>query len=391
MPSQRKVYLNNDCALKVLESPCVYNIAKDELYLLDTEAFEFLLSCRSPRDVEGVDRAFVEECLKEGILVEGEGQNRRKVHRGPSMEPSLRYLEHLVTERCNLRCRHCYLGKATQRELTVENIKKGLDDFEAIGGLRVLVSGGEPMMHSQFWDINALLPGYSFRTVLLTNGLFIEDVDTARRLNFHEVQVSIDGIGPSHDLIRGTGTFERALMSVSILKDAGVDVSVATMAHRGNHRDFPRMKRLFEGLRIREWSIDVPCLSGYMVENRELLLNYDEAASLFEYRFGVSGHTSTPGYACGSHLMCVTVEGTFVRCGFFKDEPLGTIDEGLRKAWTGLHHWRLDELDCRCPHINDCRGGCRYRAYLHTGSLKAPDPLFCNLYRGVPKGPMAPC
>ncbi len=376
----KKVVLSDSCVLKRLEEPSVYNIDTDELYTLDEEAYRFLLNCRKPTPPGGVDREFLKFCLDEGILVERDrGENTARLQSHPSPFPSLRYLEVLLTERCNLRCRHCYIDDTGGDELPFDDLLSVLEEFESIGGLRCLLSGGEPMLHSRFWDINSVVRDFSFRTVLITNGMFI-DRATVRLLRVHEVQVSIDGLEDSHDLVRGKGTFRRALESIYLLKEAGIDVSVATMIYSSNRNDFPLLRSLFEDIGIKEWSIDVPCPAGRLARNRDLILPYEDAVRLLEYGFSSGSHSSSPGYACGSHLMCLTGEGRFVRCGFFRDEPVGDVDDGLIKSWNRLHHWRLDELNCNCPHLHNCRGGCRYRAYIHYGSLQSPDPLYCGIY-----------
>ncbi len=380
----KSLVLSPHCALKMLEEPCVYNMRADELYTLDNEAFDFLVSLRKPRKPEGVEEGFIDYCINEGILVDSGERNPWPVHGGSIPAPTLRYLEVLLTDRCNLRCTHCYLG-LKGGELDTEELFKVLKEFEEMGGLKILLSGGEPMLHSRFREINSMLKRFSFRSVLLTNGLLIDE-RAAMDLNFHEVQVSIDGLRESHDFLRGEGTFEKAVEAVKTLRRKGVEVSVATMVHRKNRHDFPAMEGFLRELGVRGWSIDVPCVAD---DGGGVFLSYQEAAGFLSYGFGSPGHCSSPGYACGSHLICLTSSGTFARCGFFRNEPVGSPGEGLRAAWHRLHHWTLSELDCDCPHIEECRGGCRYRAYLDSGSLSAPDPVLCKSY-GVecpdPKG-----
>ena len=370
-----KVVLSPDCTLKLLEEPTVYNIRTDELYTLDGEAFEFLKSSTSPADPGNVDRKFLDYCLEEGILIEGGSRNPWPVSGRIQKGPSLRYIEVLLTDRCNLRCRHCYLG-LSGGELRTDSLYRAFTEFEDMGGLKVLLSGGEPMLHSRFREINSRLKTFSFRTVLLTNGFFIDD-RTVRELNVHEVQVSMDGLEESHDFLRGRGAFRRAVDAIRTLKRAGMDVTVATMVHRRNRNDFPAMEDLLKELGVRGWSIDVPCVRD---DADGVFLPCEEAAALLSYGFGPSGRCSSPGYACGSHLICLTSNGTFARCGFFCNEPVGTVEGGLERAWQNLHHRTLDELECRCPHLMECRGGCRYRASLFYGSLSAPDPVLCRAF-----------
>ncbi|MBI5286689.1 MAG: radical SAM protein [Deltaproteobacteria bacterium] len=408
MSSQNRVTLSRDCALKRLETPAVYHIKRDELYELDQEAFDFLLGCYSPRGAEGIDQTFLDFCLKEGILVSPApssssgkcGGRNSPPPVNPSPRPSLRYLELLLTERCNLRCSHCYLGDAGTKDLAFERVVRVMDEFERVQGLRLLLSGGEPLLHRDFWRINELLPGYNFRTVLLTNGTLIDNREwrvesgetrfstlnsqvlkgVSQRLNVHEVQISLDGMEASHDVIRGKGSFKKALRAIECLKEAWIDISIATMVTSYNRGDFTEMKKLLEGFDIKAWTIDIPCLAGNLLEDPSLLIPYNKAIKYLDYAYGGGNHGSSPGYACGSHLCAVTSDGVVCRCGFFRGEVAGSIEDGLEVCWNRIKHYTLDELECSCPHRDICRGGCRFRALTHTGSIFAPDPLYCRAY-----------
>ena len=107
--------------------------------------------------------------------------------------PSLRYLELMLTESCNLRCRHCYLGEAGEQELPLAAVVQTLTEFQEMQGLRVLLSGGEPLLYSRWQELNERLPEFELRLVLLSNGLLLTDA-LIQGLNVHEVQLSLDGL-----------------------------------------------------------------------------------------------------------------------------------------------------------------------------------------------------
>lgn len=374
--------ISPDCFLKFLEEPCIYNIETDELYETNTEAFDFLKLCDGSRRVRNLnfERKFVDWCLEEGILVTRKQSLKRQFILEKAPVPSLRYLELQITARCNLQCRHCYLGTAGVQNLAFEQIMAILQEFEQMQGLRLLISGGEPLLHPDFWSLNSNLARFGFRSVLLSNGSLI-DSTTARRLNVHEVQISLDGIGGSHDYLRGSGSFDKAMQAIQELRLSGKDISVATMVHSRNLDDFPKLKTLIEDLGIREWNVDVPCAIGSLLEHEEVQVPYAEAAPFLKYSFGGGLYSSSPGFACGAHLCTVTPEGKMANCGFFSNTPVGHIEEGLRQCWERINHIRLDELQCQCRYKEECRGGCRFRASIEK-DIYAPDPIQCYL-RGV--------
>jgi radical SAM protein with 4Fe4S-binding SPASM domain len=380
--------LAKDAVLKWLEKPSVYVLKRDELYELDDEAFEYLRSSAAEEGGSPVSGEFIEFCLEEGILVPSDlidgdipGNQRTVVERPPVIKspvPSLRYLELQITDRCNLRCRHCYIGESLQYELILEQISRILKEFEEMQGLRVLITGGEPLLHSSFAAINAVLPDYFLRKVLFTNGLLLSDSQLAG-LNFDEIQISIDGLEHAHDALRGKGTFSKAMDAVQRCLDKGIDVSVSTMVHAKNLGDFDAMDDLFRKMGIKDWTVDVPCATGRLQENSLFQLTPEEGGKYLGYGFGGGIHASAPGFGCGLHLMSVSADGSASKCTFYRDRPAGHINEGLRECWQRISPVRLQDLDCRCAYLETCRGGCRYRAE-QQGNALGPDWYKCHYY-----------
>jgi radical SAM protein with 4Fe4S-binding SPASM domain len=287
---------------------------------------------------------------------------------------------------CNLCCKHCYLQDPGKREIDPAIFEKAVSQFEEMGGLKLMISGGEPLIHSRFWQLMEILPLYELRVVLLSNGTLI-DKTKAKKLSryVHEVQVSIDGTH-SHDLLRGKGSYARSMNGISHLIGSGIPVSIATMVHTFNTCEFDDMEKLFSKIGATSWSVDVPCVVGRLNENRDFVLNLEEAATFLKYGFGAGAHESTGDQTCGSHLCSVAPDGSVSKCGFFENEPAGDVDD-LRSAWENICKyslWKLDELECKdCAVLHECKGGCRFRAKQFKG-IFAPDPLMC--YVNLPGG-----
>lgn len=353
-------FLSQDVVLKWLETPSVYHITKDDLYELDEMSFAFLRKCASDGGCASDDKEFIDYCLEEGILT----RMKTPVKHSPvlkSPEPSLRYLELQITERCNLKCRHCYIHKDILSELSFVDIRTALKEFEAMQGLRVMITGGEPLLHTRFPEVNALLPEFAFRKILFTNGLLIDE-HSLKGLSVDEIQVSIDGLEDAHDALRGKGAFRKAMEAVSKALAAGFEVSVATMVHAKNLADFDAMEKIFKERRIKDWTVDVPCVYGRLKNNSDFQISPEQGGKYLRYGFGEGFHSSTPGFACGMHLMSIMADGSIAKCTFYGDQPVGRIGEGLRECWQRIIPVRLDELACDCEHLESCRGGCRYRA-----------------------------
>ncbi len=412
------------CALKRLEVPCLYDIANDELYEINEEAYQFLLKCAQGEDavLQKKDEEFIQYCLSENLITLGQratgqtegdpfgqratfgvratGQRatfgfgsdapvRRDGIPDQSPIPSLRYLEFQLTDRCNLSCRHCYIGEGLhwpnrrRQDLSYDTILQVLKEFEKIQGLRLLISGGEPLLHPRFWEINEVLRDYPFRSIMLSNGTLITP-DSAKRLRVHEVQVSLDGMEKGHEAIRGQGTFTKTLSAIDLLQEAGIHVSIATMVHRENLDEFDSLASLMQSKNIGEWNVDLPCIAGRLVENRNLWVSPEKAGPFLHYGYGGGLHASGKDTTCGAHLCVILANGRVAKCGLFSEEPIGSIEEGLRHCWERIPRIGLRELDCNCAVMDECRGGCRYRAKI-LGDILKPD-LFQCYARGVLKG-----
>jgi radical SAM protein with 4Fe4S-binding SPASM domain len=368
-----RCFLAKNAVLRRLETPAVYQKATDELYELDDDSFSLLEKCSSESGHTVDEGDFSAYCIKEQILT----TDTVRVKRPPlkkSPVPSLRYLELQVTDKCNLRCRHCYIGDGGRCELPVAVIRDVLGEFEAMQGLRVLITGGEPLLHSGFAELNTMLPQFSLRKVLFTNGLMLRD-ELLEGLNVDEVQVSIDGLEKGHDVLRGEGTFRRTMDSLRRSLERGFDVSVSTMVHAANLGDFGGMEKLFRSLGVKDWTVDVPCAAGRLTGNAEFQVTPEEGGKYLGYGYGGGLHAGASGFACGLHLVSVSADGRVSKCTFYADRPAGRIEEGLGECWERITPLSLDELKCDCAQREACRGGCRYRAETFG------DPLGKDLYR----------
>lgn len=384
-----RYYLSKHCSLKLLETPAVYDLRADELYELDEAAFAFLRSCASAEGGEGdaADRDFLDYCIAEGMVsARPPGRGPQRQHSPPLLQsplPSLRYLELQITDRCNLRCRHCYVGPPQGRELPLETVERVLTEFEELQGLRLLITGGEPLMHRRFGEINALLPRYAFRKILFTNGLLL-DKRLVKELAVDEVQLSIDGMEEGHDALRGKGAYAKAMRALEAALETGMAASVSTMAHAKNLGEFDAMDALFRKLGVKDWTVDVPCAAGNLKDHPLLQIGPREGGRYLNYGFGGGLHGGGEGYACGLHLLAVLADGTVAKCAFYAEVALGSVAEGLRECWSRLKPVRLEELQCAavsCAVLDQCRGGCRYRAAAAAGGDRLErDPYKCKAY-----------
>ena len=120
-----------------------------------------------------------------------------------------------LTHKCNLRCKHCYAdaGKPLEKELTTSDWIKIIDEFsEQSKNAEITLTGGEPTIHPDFWEIVKHIKNNHHRLVVFTNGTTIESTDYAKRLSSlaDVIQLSLDGLLPkTNDSLRGNNVWNR--------------------------------------------------------------------------------------------------------------------------------------------------------------------------------------
>ncbi|MFZ1414696.1 MAG: PqqD family peptide modification chaperone [Defluviicoccus sp.] len=192
-----------------------------------------------------------------------------------------------VTNDCNLRCTHCYVSSGEYvppREMTTEEILALVDQARDLGVARFLVTGGEPFMVRDIWDIIRHVTAES-DLVILTNGMFFSDRNLARlkesigrgRISF---QISIDG--PSADLhnaIRGKGAFERTTEAIPRVIAAGYEVAISTAVSLHTVDHMTEMTRLVGRLGARAHHILFMQEWGRAIDNKPALMIPPEKVS----------------------------------------------------------------------------------------------------------------
>lgn len=144
-----------------------------------------------------------------------------------------------VTNRCNLRCSHCY-NAPDREELDARELTEALQGIGPVldAGASLILLGGEPLLTPDRLEV--IVQGtrglFDVPPMLSTNGTLV-DRAMARRLAGLDVdlQVSLDGPdAATHDPVRGEGTFDRAIRGVGQLREAGIEVTLSMVYDRDN-------------------------------------------------------------------------------------------------------------------------------------------------------------
>ena len=161
-----------------------------------------------------------------------------------------------ITEACQLRCEHCYMGPRLDRALKMpyEQVCSTLTTWRQMGGSKLTILGGEPTLHPRYVEIIRYAAALGYEHVITTsNGL----QPAARKFaqmnpdDFAYVQISLDGgTADSHDQVRGAGTFDTALATVAELVGRGFDTRIICTVNRVNAGDCLRLLDIADELGV---------------------------------------------------------------------------------------------------------------------------------------------
>jgi radical SAM protein with 4Fe4S-binding SPASM domain len=328
------------------------------------------------------------------------------------------FIQWHLTERCNLACRHCYQGGSRRSELTTDEALAFIDEAaEAIAAWTNLyalefspffsVTGGEPLLRSDLFELLAAMQTRGFGVRLLTNGTLIDEKRACRlrEAGVEAVQVSMEGPVEVHEAIRGQGSFEAVVSGVRHLVAAGLPVTLNMTLSSLNAGCFEEMLDLASMLGVKRLGFArlVPAGRGRTLLDKaltpgeigELYRRIDsfpdqgvELVSGDPLRSQIrqpatgedQGDTPVAGCAAGVSGLTVVPNGTVMPCRRLPI-PIGNIrEDSLRELWASAPLLeRLRDRDCyqgscrTCPRWALCRG-CRAVAYSQSGDPFAPDP-----------------
>ncbi|MDH5678715.1 MAG: radical SAM protein [Nitrospinota bacterium] len=181
-----------------------------------------------------------------------------------------------ITNRCALRCAHCYQEEFSGPELSLPDLLKVLEQYKAL--LRslnnrsatnsrghVTITGGDPFARADVWELLEVVAAHSelFGFAILTNGRSMDEASARRlaRLGPRFVQVSLEGEEQTHDGIRGDGDHAHVVRALKIMIRQGLETMVSFTAHSENFRQFPAVVALGRRLGVGKVWTDrmIPC------------------------------------------------------------------------------------------------------------------------------------
>ncbi len=161
-----------------------------------------------------------------------------------------------LIRRCNLNCIHCYSLSADTDfpgELSTTEVFEVMEDLRAFGVPVLILSGGEPLLRPDIFEISTRAKELGFYVGLSTNGALIDEAtaDRIAAVGYDYVGVSLDGIGAVHDRFRRVpGCFEASLRGIRLCRDRGIKVGLRFTVTERNVESLAEMLDLMEAERI---------------------------------------------------------------------------------------------------------------------------------------------
>ena len=300
------------------------------------------------------------------------------------------------TRGCNLSCKHCGSspGDMIEGELTTDEAKNLIDQIADMSFIFLTITGGEPLMRSDIFELINYATMKGISVTLCTNGSLI-DKKTADRLfesGLKCASISIDGCKEFHDENR-CGTYEKTLSAVDYLKNKAITVFASIMISNENLKMLPEVHRTASDHGIERLDVHIPQEQGRAKENKITLdkdklidaiifanqmedskskVFLDDGFGVYNNRFGCDAARSS---------MFVSADGVIRPCISFPENFGNIRTEKLTDVWKSpgfeafrkFDYSRLKEPCKSCDIVESCQGGCRAKVFLRTGEFFAGD------------------
>jgi len=351
-------------------------------------------------------------------------QHPHHPHKKKKDGPSLRLVAWEITRNCNLSCVHCRASATMgpyEGELDTETGLRLLDQIKAVGDPIIILTGGEPLLRPDIFEIARYGTDLGLRMVMAPNGTLIteETADKMAEAGIKRISISLDGATREvHDRFRGVeGAFDGALNGVEMAKKAGIEFQINTTITKSNLDQITSIQNLAVelGAVAHHIFLLVPTGRGkYIVDTEINALEYEDTLNWFYdqrektplqlkatcaphyYRilrqnakrdgkkvtFETHGLDAvTRGCLGGIGFCFISHTGIVQPCGFLDLNCGDVTQQPFQEIWNDAEIFRnlrnFDDLKGKCG-ICEYRkvcGGCRARAYEATGDYMAEEPL----------------
>ena len=196
-----------------------------------------------------------------------------------------------LIRRCNLTCKHCYAtstDKDFPGELSTEKVFDVMEDLKSFGTRVLILSGGEPLMRPDIYEISYRAKALGFYVGLSTNGTLIDadSIEKIKQLDYDYVGISIDGTRSTHDRFRQKiGAYDEALRGLRLCRDANIKIGLRFTLTQDNADDLPQLLQLMDEERVDKFYLSHLNYAGRGNKNRGSDLHYQMTRKAMDLLF----------------------------------------------------------------------------------------------------------
>jgi heme d1 biosynthesis radical SAM protein NirJ len=181
-----------------------------------------------------------------------------------------------LLRRCNLTCKHCYATSADspfRDELDTRAALQVIDDLHAAGVRVLILSGGEPLLREDLFELSAYARAKGFFVALSTNGTLIDEhnIEQVAAAQFDYVGISIDGLEATHDAFRQLkGSFAASMRAIQLCREQGIRVGMRTTLTQENYPQLPALLDILDEYDVQKFYLSHLNYSGRGKRSRTL-------------------------------------------------------------------------------------------------------------------------
>ncbi len=191
-----------------------------------------------------------------------------------------------ITERCQLRCRHCYMGDRLERGLVMsyEKATQIISYCHRLGAEYLTFVGGEPTLHPDLPRMVEHATNTGYRKVMIdSNGLLVSRIKEIPSENLFYVRISLDGAtAATHDKVRGKGNYDKAIAGIKELVASGYKVRMTTTIFQFNLHETPTILALADELGVELVNFHTFSEEGYGAANSDWSLAPEDWIQFYE-------------------------------------------------------------------------------------------------------------
>ncbi|BCB96361.1 radical SAM/SPASM domain-containing protein [Dissulfurispira thermophila] len=345
------------------------------------------------------------------------------------MEFAPKWIAWEITRRCNLKCVHCRSSSEMEvkghPDFSTEEAFRILDDISSYAKPVIVLSGGEPLMRKDVFDIARYGTEKGLRMCLATNGTLVTDeiCQNIKASGIRIVSLSLDGSTKEvHDDFRNeNGAFDGTVNAARLFKKHDIEFIINSSFTKRNQEEIPKVYKLAKELGATAWYMFMIVPTGrgedimneliskedyekilewhYHMEKDErdmlvrptcaphyyriVLQKSKEEGARFERRTLKFSTGGSKGCIAGQLICLINVDGDVLPCSYFPMSAGNIKKQTFKDIWENselfkdLRNFKKYKGRCgSCEFVNVC-GGCRARAYSVYGDYLAEEP-FCG-------------